>query len=97
MMRFSDFAEPSKILDGDKIRIDEIINIEVTVIGYRVAVSKYEKNKSGKCLTLQVEINGVRRVVFTGSDVLIGQLETYCDKIPFIATIKKIDRYYTLS
>lgn len=97
MKRFSDFAEPTKILDGDKIRIDEIINVEVMVIGFRISESKYEKNKSGKCLTLQVEMNGVRRVVFTGSDVLIGQIEQYGTNIPFLSTLKKIDRYYTLS
>jgi len=36
-------------------------------------------------------------VLFTGSDVLIEQMEKYGDQIPFAATIKKIDRYYTLS
>jgi hypothetical protein len=51
----------------------------------------------GKCLALQVEINGDRRVVFTGSDVLIGQLERYGEQIPFLAVVRKIDRYYTLS
>jgi len=29
--------------------------------------------------------------------VLIDQLEKYGNEIPFTATIKKIDRYYTLS
>lgn len=47
--------------------------------------------------SLQFELDGDRRVLFTGSDVLIEQVETYGDQIPFAATIKKIDRYYTLS
>jgi len=38
-----------------------------------------------------------RKVVFTGSDVLIEQMERYGEEIPFVATIKKVDRYYTLS
>ena len=95
--RFSDFAEPANILDGDKIRIDDIINQEVPVTGYRITDSKYEKNKSGKCLTLQIELNGVHRVIFTGSDVMIEQVEKYKDHIPFLTTIKKVNRFYTLT
>lgn len=95
--RFSDFAEPGSVLDGDKIRIDDLINRDVMVIGYKISSSKFEKNKSGKCLTLQVEVNGVHRVVFTGSDVLIDQMQKYGERIPFIAVIRKVDRFYTLS
>jgi len=29
--------------------------------------------------------------------VLISQLEKYGGEIPFLATVRKIDRYYTLS
>lgn len=97
MKRYSDFAKDDVGLDGDKLRIDDSLNIDLVVIGYRLSQSKYEKNKSGKCLTLQVELDGKRRVIFTGSDVLVGQLEKYCDEIPFSACIKKIDRYYTLT
>lgn len=97
MKRFSDFAEPANILDGDKIRIDDVINQDVTVTGCRFAASKYEKNKSGKCLTLQILINDQKRVVFTGSDVMIEQMLKYEDQMPFLTTIKKINRYYTLT
>ena len=97
MKRFSEFAAPSSILDGEKIRIDDILNVELIIIGYKVAPSKYEKNKSGKCLTLQIQLNDVHRVVFTGSDVLISQIELYAAEFPFIATIKKIDRFYSFS
>lgn len=67
------------------------------VTGCRFAGSKYEKNKSGKCLTLQILVNHQKRVVFTGSDVMIEQMQKHEDQIPFIATIKKINRYYTLT
>jgi len=97
VIRFSDFAESAKILDGPKIKLDDVVNIEVTVLGFRVSQSKYAKNKSGKCLTIQIEVNGEHRVVFTGSDVLLDQMEQYGNRVPFVATIRKIDRYYTLS
>jgi hypothetical protein len=95
--RFSDFARERIPLDGDKTRLDDIINREILVIGHSIKKSRYDKNNSGKVLTLQFELDGDRRILFTGSDVLIEQIEKYGDQIPFAATIKKIDRYYTLS
>lgn len=96
--RFSDFATAPNILDGSKIRIDDILNQEIEIVGHRITDSKYKKNTSGKCLTIQfIGKDGERHVVFTGSDVLISQVEKYAGEIPFYATIKKIDRYYTLS
>jgi len=93
--RFSEFASEPKILDGAKVRLDDILNQEIEVIGYRVTDSKFEKNKSGKCLTIQfVDAAGGRKVVFTGSDVLLQQIEKYAVEIPFYVTIKRVDRYY---
>lgn len=95
--RFADFADEKPSLDGIKTHLDDILNTEIEVIGYRVSVSKYSKNNSGKYLTIQFVQDGARHIVFTGSDVLINQMEKYAAEIPFYATIKKIDRYYTLA
>ena len=43
--RFSDFAKAPDVLDGDKIKLDDLINQDVVVIGYKVTDSKYSKNK----------------------------------------------------
>jgi hypothetical protein len=94
MERFSDFADVRKVLDGDKIRIESVLNQEVTVLGYRVAKGKH---KTERCLTLQIEVDGGRRVVFTGSEVLISQMEQYGSRCPFVATIRRIGNYLTLS
>jgi len=95
--RFSDFATAPNILDGAKTRIDDVLNKELIILGYAVSTSKFGKNKSGKCLTLQFEIDSERRVLFTGSDVLLEQMEKYGARCPFAATIRKVDRFYTLS
>lgn len=96
--RFSDFAKERVALDGEKVSIDAVLNQEIEITGYRTSKSKYTKNNSGKCLTLQfVDPMGEKHVLFTGSDVLISQLGKYGEEIPFLATIKKVDRYYTLS
>ena len=95
--RFSDFATEPPALDGDKVKLDAILNREIEILGYRIGDSNYSKNKSGKYLTLQIRIDREVKIVFTGSDVLIKQVEKYGNEIPFSATIKKINRYYTLS
>lgn len=100
MKRFSDFAEEDGPLEGDKARLDAILNHEIVVTGYRIQASKYKgKNNSGKCLTVQFSLpeSEERRVFFTGSDVLIEQMEKYGHQVPFLTTVKKVDRYYTLS
>lgn len=95
--RFSDFAEEEQPLEGGKLRLDDLVNREVLVTGHKIRSSKYKDKGSGKCLTLQVEVDGETHIAFTGSSVLIDQLERYRDQIPFLATIKKIDRYYTFT
>lgn len=95
--RFAEFAQERIALDGDKVKLDEVLNREILVTGFSIKRSRYDKNTSGKCLTIQFELDSRRKVIFTGSDVLIEQLEKYGDQVPFMTTIKKIDRFYTLS
>lgn len=95
--KFSDFAKESAILDGNKLSMSEIINREILIIGYRLAESKYSKNNNPKCLTLHIELDDKRYVVFTGSVILIEQIEKYKGEIPFLTTIKQVDKYYTFS
>lgn len=95
MKRFSDFAQ-EHTLEGDKIKIDDTLNKEVIVTGYSVTESKY-KNNGDMCLKLQIEIGGMKRIIFTGSSVLISQIEKYREEIPFITTIKRVEKFYTFS
>jgi len=96
MKKFSDFAKDT-ILDGEKAKLEDVLNVEIKVLGYNIKNSKYSKNSSGKYLTLQIERDNRRYVVFTGSDVLIDQLEKHGHEIPFVTTIRKINRYYSLT
>lgn len=97
MKKFADFAQEARPLDGEKVKIESILNVEIMIIGYGIKKSRYDKNSSGKYLTVQFEQDGQRKVFFTGSDVLIEQFEKYGDQIPSAATVKRVDRYYTLS
>ena len=93
MKKFGDFAEEN-ILDGDKIRIDDVINEEITILNFRVKESKL---KDGDYLTLQISKDNKKHVIFTGSHVLIDQIKKYKDEIPFLTTIRKINKYYSLT
>lgn len=41
--------------------------------------------------------NGEHKIFFTGSAVVMEQLEKYEEELPFQTTLKKIDKYLTLS
>ncbi len=100
-LKFSDFAKDTLPIEGEKVQLDSILNREIYITEYRIKPTKYEgKNKSGKYLTLQFERDGAtgpRCIAHTGSDVLIDQMERYGDRVPFLATVVKIGRYYTLT
>lgn len=88
--KFSDFKISSGVMEGEKISIDNIFNIPIVVLSFRIEKSKYSKNNSGDCLWLQIELNGNKHVVFTGSDVLIGLIKkTPSEGFPFSAKIVK--------
>lgn len=96
MKRFSEFGIINQdSFSGDKIKIDKILNKEITVIKYKIETSKFSKNKSGKCLFLQMEIAETKYIIFSGSDYLMNQLTQVADEnFPFIATIIKSNEHY---
>lgn len=93
--RFGDFAEEIKLFEGDKKKIDEILNHEILILDFRVKESKQKKGTS--YITIQFKQDGENYILFTGSVVIMDQLTRYKENLPFYAIIKKIDRYYTLS
>lgn len=95
--RFSDFADEPALLHGSKLKIEDILNQDILIIGYRVTDSKFKDGKSSSCLTIQFEMSEERHILFTGSRILLEQIEKYKAHIPFLATIKKVDRYYTFT
>lgn len=98
MKQFSDFAKEEERLEGDKVKLDSILDQEITIHGFTLAKSNFSKNKSGQYITVQFsKQDAEKQVFFSGSDVLIDQLQKYKDEMPFIARIKKVNKYYTLS
>jgi len=93
--RFSDFASGAETMTGDKIKIDEVIDKEIEILGFKIKDSKIKAGT--KVLTLKFKLDNKERVLFTGSSVLLDQAEKYKEEMPFITTIKKVDKFYTFS
>lgn len=98
MKHFSEFAKEDLPFEGEKVRVDSLLNKEIIIVKYKVRPSKY-KDKCRNCATVQFKESEEdnNKVFFTGSEVLIDMLEKYKEELPFITTIRKIDRYYTFS
>ena len=91
---FSDFGDSGSKLEGEKIPLKDILDKEILVLGHSVHKSKF---KDENYLTLQFELDGKKRVTFTGSGVLTDQIERFSDKIPFLASIKNFGKYYAFT
>lgn len=94
--KFSDFNDGEDLFfSGEKIKIDDVTGKEIIIKSFKVEKSKYGEDK--KVLTIQYVLNGETYISFTGSSVLIDQLEKYKQELPFSATIEKVNRFYTLT
>lgn len=75
--KFSDFARAEEgILEGKKKKIEDILNVEITVLGYKVKPSKFQ-DKSPHYTTIQFQQDDEKFVVFTSSIILTEQLELF--------------------
>jgi len=88
MKNFNEFNIELKqdYLVGDKIKIDKILNREITVEAYKITDSKYEGK--GLCLHLQFSIQESRYVCFGSFSRLIEQIKQV-PEFPFKAIIVK--------
>ena len=93
--KFSVFAKNKLPMPGNKKHLDQILNREIFIVDFRVMQSKHRENS--KCLQIQFLLDDEVCVAFTGSVVLLDQITSSKEKMPFCATVAKIDRYYTLS
>jgi hypothetical protein len=83
---------------GDKVKIMKVLNREIIIQNYKIEKSQYPKNKSGNVLTLQIEINNEKMIIFTGSDFIMQQIVQVSEEdLPFATTIVKIGEHFELT
>ncbi len=90
MHKFSDFditiETPNFI--GEKIKVAQILNREITIHDFKVGPSKFPKPNNDKCLSLQISLQETKRVVFTSSVGLLNLIQSVSkDKFPFTTTV----------
>lgn len=93
MFKFSDLGIKTNenAFTGKKIDVDDVLNMEIIV--HRFKIENSTKKVGTKFLTLQIEYENNKRVVFTGSKILQEQIEQVPEnKFPFKTTIKKNDK-----
>lgn len=99
MNSFSQFGitPSSKSFEGDKIKIDRVLNKQIIVDDYKIEASKYEKG-NGKCLYLQIHVDNTKRVLFTGSSSLMEMIERVPKEgFPFTTTIVRENERFQFS
>lgn len=90
MKSFKDFGIKAEhhAFKGEKIKIDRLLNVEIIVYAHKIEPSKQKPGTN--LLTLQIELNGERRVVFTGATILQQQIKQIPQEdYPFTTTIIK--------
>jgi len=94
---FSSFAKDQLPMPGTKKHIEDVLDKQILVVDYKVRKSK--KREDSNCLQLQFIYNDEVCVLFTGSSVLLDQINIIADKTegPFYATITRIHKYYSFS
>lgn len=81
---------PSAMMEGQKIEMYKVLNKQVKVLAFDIKPSRFPEKGNGKCLYLQIEVDGAKRIVFTGSGVLMDTIsQVPKDKFPFTTTIIK--------
>ena len=90
MNNFKDFGIKPEItaFSGDKIKINRVLNIPITVLDYKIEDSKAKPGT--KLLTLHIKKEGTMHIIFTGSKVLTQMIQRVPENgFPFQTTIIK--------
>lgn len=88
MNNFSDFEIPAvdRGFVGNKIKVHKIFEKQIVVIQYKIEPSKF----SGDRLVLQIEYEGEKRIVFSGSRNLQDTIKKVpVSGFPFTTVIKE--------
>lgn len=95
--RFANFAREQLPMPGVKKYLNDILNREILVTDFRITKSK--RREGTECMQFQFKLDDTVCVAFTGSAVLIDQMQTARDggNMPFVGTIVKIDKYFSFS
>jgi len=96
MKKFSDLGITIETpMTGDKIKLSKVLNRLFVLLDFHISDSKFQKGKSEKCLKLQIEIDGEKRIIFSGSSILMNQIgQMNKTDLPVECTIVQVSEHY---
>lgn len=73
--QFKDFGiiANTSAFTGPKIKMSKILNKQITVEAFKIEPSKFEGK--GNRLCLQILVDGIQHIVFTGSTILMDMIQ----------------------
>lgn len=105
--KFSDLSSRTN-LEGDKVRIDDILDREIIVTGAQISDSKYKNKGCRFCTKLQFyfldDTDETKHVLFSGSDVIKSQIDDVTEALEqkgldfrFVTKITKQGNFYSFA
>lgn len=83
---------------GEKIRLKNILNVEIVVHDFKIEPSKYPEKGSENCLHLQISMGGKKYVAFSIAKVLMETCQQLPkDAFPFTTKIINTNEVYEFS
>ena len=98
MKKLRDVVPAKFPLEGEKVKIESVLNVELEFTDWKIKPS--EKEKGTEYMILQFKRNDRLYVVITGSKFLMEDVKKYeesAGKEPFLATIVKQDKAYVFA
>lgn len=95
MKRFKDFNIKPEVIHftGDKIKLDRLVGSTIKILGFRIDDSIAKPGT--KCLTMHIEKNNIKHVVFTSAKILMQEIKMVPEGgFPFETVITKENDYY---
>lgn len=105
MIKLKELIDTQTTLDGDKVKIDEVLNKPIVITGAKITNSKYKKKGVEWCTKIQFhyENDTTPLVFFTGSQVIKDQIESVISTLEekdltfeVLTEVKKVGNYYSL-
>lgn len=97
MRKFSDFnvTVETNPFQGDKIKIDRILNKEIIVTAAKIEPSEFKEKGNGLRLRLAFTAAGQPHILFSGSSTLMEMIKRVPPEgFPFATTIVKQNERY---
>ncbi len=95
MKRFSDLPASKREIWAEKVKISDVIGVEIVITGFSVIPSKYGHDQ--EAIRIEFTKDESKHICYSSSALLRRQLESTADELPYVATIVEKNHWLTLS